>query len=389
MQLYKKTLILSIIFILFISCSVKQKIFLFEKSKFNSLFTPTILFKKKIKNKTKNFYSKLSPVLEDSIIYIANREGVVKAFEINNSKELWHIDLSINNSFFSSKTSALLSSGLTIYNNKIIIGTERGIVIALNKKNGQIFWKTQVNGEILSKPIVYNNLLIIYTNSGQLQSIDIKTGKIKWTVSLFMKLLSLRGESTPIISFETIIVCGDDGSINAISLSQGELIWKKYIFQLIKMNTINKFNDIDSSPIIDYGKLYVITCDNILLSLDIFSGEVLWKKNLSSINDMIISGENIYIIDLNDRVLSIRKTDGKTLWIQDKLINNCLSPPEMFNGYLVFGDKEGYLYWLNTINGNFVSINKIDNSAIKIRPIQFDDKLMVQTENGTVYLLKI
>ncbi|MGV2470595.1 outer membrane protein assembly factor BamB, partial [Bacillus subtilis] len=72
---------------------------------------------------------------------------------------------------------------------------------------------------------------------------------------------------------------------------------------------------------------------------------------------------------------------------QDQLLNRGLSAPEVYNGYLVTGDKEGYLHWLDTSTGGFVAQNKLNSSGIHSRPAIAGDKLMVQARNGTVYLL--
>ncbi|EFB72200.1 outer membrane protein assembly factor BamB [Providencia rustigianii] len=388
MQLRKTLLVGLVASALLAGCSSEtDSIVMAPLPQVENQFTPTIVWDKSVGNGVDQFYSELSPVWDGTTVYAADRKGLVKAFELDSGKELWSVDLSKNNGFLFANLSALLSGGLTVFDDKIFIGTERGTVIALNKENGEVLWDVEVAGEALSKPVVSGDLVIIHTSNGQLQALDTATGAIKWTVNMDTPSLSLRGESAPAVAFGAAIVGGDNGRVSAVLLSQGQLIWQQRISQVTSSTEIGRLNDVDMTPVIDDGKVYAIAYNGTLAALDMRSGQMLWKRELGSINDMVLSGDNLYLVDQTDRVLSVRKSDGVTLWTQDQLLNRGLSAPEVYNGYLVAGDKEGYLHWLDTSTGGFVAQNKLNSSGIHSRPAIAGDKLMVQARNGTVYLL--
>lgn len=388
MQLRKTLLIGLVASALLAGCSSEtDSIIMAPLPQVENQFTPSIVWDKSVGNGVEQFYSELAPAWDGSAVYAADRKGLVKALELDSGKEIWSVDLSKRTGFLSANLSALLSGGLTIDGDKIFIGTERGTVIALNKEDGQIVWDVEVAGEALSKPTVSNDLVMIHTSNGQLQALDVNSGEIKWTVNMDTPSLSLRGESAPAVAFGAAIVGGDNGRVSAVLLSQGQLIWQQRISQVTSSTEIGRLNDVDMSPIIDDGKVYAIAYNGTLAALDMRSGQILWKRELGSVNNMVLSGENLYLVDQNDRVLSVRKSDGVTLWTQEELLNRGLSAPEMYNGYLVVGDKEGYLHWLDMNTGGFVAQNKLNSSGIHARPVVASDKLMVQAKNGTVYLL--
>ncbi|OAT48108.1 outer membrane protein assembly factor BamB [Providencia heimbachae] len=388
MQLRKTLLIGLVASALLAGCSSEtDSIIMAPLPQVENQFTPSIVWDKSVGNGVDQFYSELSPAWDGTMVYAADRKGLVKALELDSGKEIWSVDLSKRTGFLSANLSALLSGGLTISDDKIFIGTERGTVIALNKEDGQVAWDVEVAGEALSKPIVSNDLVMVHTSNGQLQALDMNSGEIKWTVNMDTPSLSLRGESAPSVAFGAAIVGGDNGRVSAVLLSQGQLIWQQRISQVTSSTEIGRLDDVDMTPIIDDGKVYAIAYNGTLAALDMRSGQILWKRELGSVSDMVLSGENLYLVDQNDRVLSIRKSDGVTLWTQEELLNRGLSAPEMFNGYLVVGDKEGYLHWLDMATGGFVAQNKLNSSGIHSRPVVASDKLMVQTRNGTVYLL--
>ncbi|MDD9339243.1 MAG: outer membrane protein assembly factor BamB [Providencia heimbachae] len=388
MQLRKTLLIGLVASALLAGCSSEtDSIIMAPLPQVENQFTPSIVWDKSVGNGVDQFYSELSPAWDGTMVYAADRKGLVKALELDSGKEIWSVDLSKRTGFLSANLSALLSGGLTISDDKIFIGTERGTVIALNKEDGQVAWDVEVAGEALSKPIVSNDLVMVHTSNGQLQALDVNSGEIKWTVNMDTPSLSLRGESAPSVAFGAAIVGGDNGRVSAVLLSQGQLIWQQRVSQVTSSTEIGRLDDVDMTPIIDDGKVYAIAYNGTLAALDMRSGQILWKRELGSVSDMVLSGENLYLVDQNDRVLSIRKSDGVTLWTQEELLNRGLSAPEMFNGYLVVGDKEGYLHWLDMATGGFVAQNKLNSSGIHSRPVVASDKLMVQTRNGTVYLL--
>ena len=388
MQLRKTLLVGLVASALLAGCSSEtDSIVMAPLPQVENQFTPSIVWDKSVGNGVEQFYSELSPAWDGSAVYAADRKGLVKALELESGKELWSVDLSKRTGFLSANLSALLSGGLTIYDDKIFIVTERGTVIALNKENGEVLWDVEVAGEALSKPVVNGDMVIIHTSNGQLQALDTATGAIKWTVNMDTPSLSLRGESAPAVAFGAAIVGGDNGRVSAVLLSQGQLIWQQRISQVTSSTEIGRLNDVDMTPVIDDGKVYAIAYNGTLAALDMRSGQMLWKRDLGSINDMVLSGDNLYLVDQTDRVLSVRKSDGVTLWTQDQLLNRGLSAPEVYNGYIVVGDKEGYLHWLDTSTGGFVAQNKLNSSGIHSRPVIASDKLMVQARNGTVYLL--
>nr|WP_314265527.1 outer membrane protein assembly factor BamB [uncultured Moellerella sp.] len=388
MQLRKTLLVGLVASVLLTGCSSEtDSIVMAPLPKVENQFTPTVVWDKSVGDGVGEFYSDLTPVWDGEAVYAADRKGLIRAFELASGKELWSVNLSQRTGFLSANLSALLSGGLSISGDKIFVGTERGKLIALDKNDGKVVWDVSVAGEALSMPVIGDGLVLTHTSNGMLQALDENTGELKWTVNLETPSLSVRGESAPAVAFGAAVVGGDNGRVSTVLLSQGQLIWQQRISQVTSSTEIGRLNDIDMTPIIDDGMIYAIAYNGTLSALDMRSGQVKWKRELGSVNNMVLSGENLYLVDQTDRVLSVRKSDGVTLWTQDELLNRNLTPPEMYNGYLVVGDAEGYLHWLDMSNGQFIAQNKVSSAGLLSRPVVASDKLMVQAKNGTVYLL--
>ncbi|MDE1478285.1 outer membrane protein assembly factor BamB [Xenorhabdus bovienii] len=387
MQLRKTLLVGLVASVLLAGCSSEQDTLAMSPlPKVENQFNPRVIWDKSVGSGVGQYYSHLSPAWQGSTVYVADRTGVVKAFEVDTGKELWATDLSEKAGFLSSRLPALLSGGLTVSGERLYVGTEQAKVIALDTTNGKVEWESSVAGEALSRPVVSDGLVLIHTGNGLLQALNEINGSAVWSVNMDTPSLSVRGESAPAVAYGAAIVGGDNGRISAVLMSQGQFIWQQRIAQMTGSTEIGRLNDVDMTPVISNNIIYAIAYNGNLVAMDMRSGQLIWKRDIGSVNEMVVTDDHIFIVDQNDRILSLRKNDGVTLWTQSDLLHRNLTAPEMYNGYLVVGDAEGYLHWLNMADGKFVAQHKVDGSGLLSRPVVAGDKLMVQAKDGKVYL---
>ena len=331
-----------------------------------------------------NFYSNLHPALADNVVYAADRAGLVKALNADDGKEIWSVSLAEKDGWFS-KEPALLSGGVTVSGGHVYIGSEKAQVYALNTSDGTVAWQTKVAGEALSRPVVSDGLVLIHTSNGQLQALNEADGAVKWTVNLDMPSLSLRGESAPATAFGAAVVGGDNGRVSAVLMEQGQMIWQQRISQATGSTEIDRLSDVDTTPVVVNGVVFALAYNGNLTALDLRSGQIMWKRELGSVNDFIVDGNRIYLVDQNDRVMALTIDGGVTLWTQSDLLHRLLTSPVLYNGNLVVGDSEGYLHWINVEDGRFVAQQKVDSSGFQTEPVAADGKLLIQAKDGTVY----
>ncbi|WP_338463835.1 outer membrane protein assembly factor BamB [Franconibacter daqui] len=334
-----------------------------------------------------DFYSNLHPAFQDGTVYAADRHGVVKAMNIADGKEVWRVDLSEKTGWLSRNRPALLSGGVTVAGAHAYVGSEKAQVYALNTADGTIAWQTRVAGEALSRPIVSDGLVLVHTSNGILQALNESDGAVKWTVNLDMPSLSLRGESAPTTAYGAAIVGGDNGRVSAVLMQQGQMIWQQRISQTTGATEIDRLSDVDTTPVVVNGVVYALAYNGNLTALDLRSGQIMWKRELGSVNDFVVDGGRIYLVDQNDRLLALNTEGGVTLWTQSDLLHRNLTAPALYNGYLVVGDSEGYMHWINTDDGRFVAQQKVDGSGFLTEPVVANDKLLIQAKDGTLYAI--
>lgn len=145
-----------------------------------------------------DIYSLLGPISYENVVYAAGRSGQVKAMELSTGNTLWNIDLSKSTLFHTQ--SGLLSGGVSVDDKYVYVASERAIVYAIDRLNGNLVWEKTVKGEVLAKPVPTEDKVIIRTSNGYLQGLNRDTGDALWDASLGVPSLSIRGNSTPTVA---------------------------------------------------------------------------------------------------------------------------------------------------------------------------------------------
>ncbi|KEY89982.1 lipoprotein yfgL [Candidatus Photodesmus katoptron] len=329
--------------------------------------------------------SKLSPKYAYGKIYIASRSGLVKALDPKNGHTLWETSLEENN------ISARLSGGISAAYGKLFIGSENGKLISLDAQTGKLIWNVRIGSELLTVPVTSNNMVIVNTNQGMLLSLDQQTGQQNWIISTTVPNISLRGDSVPVIGFDTVFWGTTDGFLAAANLEQGKLIWKKAIRKTTskKNMKVNHIVDIDASPLLLGNTIFVIGVNTQLVAIDLNSGQFIWESPYSSEKDIQSDGNRIFITTDNNCLVAVDIKNGNEIWKNEQLRDRVVTDPKIIKEYLVVGDNKGYLHWIDRRTGEFITQYRVHYSGFSVGPIELPEGYLLTTRNGEVRKFKI
>jgi len=382
-KMFNKVLLSSAVLVLLAGCAGEEEnVIMAPVPVVKSEFTPKSLWSTSIDDGVGHYFSKLTPEYAYSKVFVASRDGVVKALDPNNGKELWKADLEQD-------VSARLSGGIRAAYGQIYIGSENGTVTALDAETGELAWNVKVEGEVLASPIAEDNLVIVNTSRGSLIALDQATGDQKWTISTEVPNLTLRGESRPAAVSGGVFWGTPSGRLAAAISSRGQLIWQQPVGQPKGATEIDRLVDVDASPVIIGGTLYTIGYNGQLIAIDLRSGKPMWKRNYSSATDMVTDGSRLFIVTDNDHLVAVDARSGTELWTNEQLENRLLTAPKIIDGYVVVGDTEGYLHWVDRSSGEFVAQQMVDDSGFSVGPVEVDGGYVIVTRDGDVKKLTI
>jgi outer membrane protein assembly factor BamB len=321
---------------------------------------------------------KLVPYVHDARVYVANREGQVKALDSASGKVIWSVDKELE-----------ISGGPGVGEGLVLVGTSDGEVIALSQQDGSEVWRSRVSSEVLSVPKAGLGMVVVHTIDGKLYALNVTDGKIAWMYDRSIPVLTLHGNSSPIIS-GPMVFCGfASGKLIAFDLENGQLLWEATIAVPTGRSELERMVDIDGDPILQGGVIYVATYQGQLAAVVKNSGEVIWRRKLSSYAGVGADYTNLYVSDAEDHVWAIDPKNSSSLWKQSKLHGRRLSAPAVLGGYIVVGDFEGYLHWMSPEDGELVARSRVGDSPISTPPVVDGDVAYVLGDGGDLAAISI
>ena len=354
---------------------------------FESSYQPQVAWQKSISDGVDKYYSQLQPVADQQAVYAASRDGQIKAFAPVSGKLLWSTDFSGDPSNELNR-SARFSGGIVLAEDSLIIGTENAQVLAFDKSSGVLRWLAEVSGEVVAQPVYGDGKVVVHTTRGDLIALDSDTGEELWTLSNKQPNLTLRGGATPAISQGGIVYGRADGFVAVALLTTGQPLWQVPAARPKGATELDRLVDVDMKPIISNGVVYALAYNGNLVAIDLLKGEPLWTRKYAGFRDIVLSGNTLYLSDYRGSIFAVDRNSGTELWVNSQLAYRDVTGVTVANQYIVVGDGEGYLHWLDRDDGNFVAQQYLDSDGLYMQPSATDSYLYLQTRSGKLIAIE-
>ncbi|MTI12983.1 outer membrane protein assembly factor BamB [Sansalvadorimonas verongulae] len=345
---------------------------------FNQEVKLTTVWSKGVGSGQEDSWLHLMPVVDGDRIYAAGVSGKVSALDKATGREAWSVNLETR-----------ITGGVGAGEGLVLVGTRDGHVIALNETDGTEAWRAPVTSEVLSAPQIQNGVVVAQAIDAKLIALDAKDGKRLWLQEVIQPVLTLRGTSTPTLSGGVVYAGFANGEARAYRLDTGIPLWDAKVAVPRGSSELERMVDVDSAPLMSGDRLYLVSFQGNVVSLDRDGGRILWTREASSYESMTEGFGNIYLSDAGSTVSAVDQRTGAIVWSQKDFANRSLSGPSAVGSYVVAGDFEGYLHVISQVDGRIVGRTKVDSSGIRSRPLVVDGVIYVYTNGGDLAALKI
>ncbi len=338
---------------------------------FTPEITPHKLWSTQVGSGAHGEYLKLPIALSEDRLFSASQNGYVTATDRLTGKTIWrrYVDLSI-------------TSGVSVGDHQVFIGGRDGSVAALEKTDGKLLWKAYASSEILAPVTAGHGVVIAKSIDDRLTAFSAAEGHPLWHYQKTVPGMILHGSSAPQLTHDSVIAGFEDGTLSRLSLRQGHLAWQQVIAIPEGSFLIQRMVDIDADPIIVGDKVYVATYQGQVAALELANGNILWTHAISSYSGMAADASQVYVSDAQGRLWAFNAHNGEVNWQQTGLTARNITGPALIGPYLVVGDAEGYLHWINKQNGKFVARVSVNRSGILATPIADHGVLYIYTKDG-------
>lgn len=323
-------------------------------------------------------YVRLQPRIDGDRIYAAGAKGHVSAYDVNTGQLLWQVD-----------TKLPLRGGPGSGDGLVLLGTADAEVIALDRNSGAERWRTKVSSEVLASPTADEGVTVARSIDGRIYGLSSVDGKRIWIYDSSEPVLTLRGTSAAVISNGGVIAGLSNGKLVALLLKNGALLWESRIAIPTGRSELERIVDIDADPIVADGVVHVATYQGNIATVALENGRGLWNRKMSSHAGIGADSNVLYVTDEDSAIWALDRRSGSSYWKFDKLRARKLSAPAAFGDYIVVGDLEGYVHFLDRKSGAFAARIRVGSSPIVAAPIVAGDTVFISSSAGQLTALRI
>jgi len=192
----------------------------------------------------------------------------------------------------------------------------------------------------------------------------------------------LRGNAPVLIRAGVAYVGYDGGQVVALRVDDGTLIWEQTLVTTEGRTELERLSDIDGQLVFIASDLLVSSYKNRLASLAADSGRLLWFKDIASSTGVDVNRINLTLSDKEGNVWLLDRRNGAESWKNDQLFHRGLTRPAIYGSFVVVGDADGYLHWINISDGQFAAQIKVGGKGFSGPPLVVGNTLYVMTKKG-------
>ena len=319
----------------------------------------------------------MGPRYSSGALFAADHKGRLVSVNAETGSKNWEL-----------KTEQAFSGGPGLDEDQIYMGTIDGRVIAYERSSGTELWNAQVSSEVLAPPESADGIVVVRCIDGRVFGLDPVNGRRIWIYDHSVPLLTMRGNANLLVRAGVVFVGYDDGSVVSLRLTDGSVVWNQVIVSPEGRTELERLADVGQQMVIVASDLIVSSYKNRVVSLAADSGRLLWFKEVSSATGIQVDRTNLAISESNGDLWMLDRRNGSTTWKVDRLTNRGLTRPAFYGNYVVVGDMEGYLHWLDSDIGSFVARERVGKNGFAAAPLTVGTTLYVLTHDGKLTALR-
>ena len=224
--------------------------------------------------------------------FILDYENILRAFSINNGKEIWNVKT--QNSLIKSQKKL----SIIIVDQKLYFNNSLGDITSVEINSGEIIWQSPTQSRFIfddgfflktSDIISDNKTLYFSNNKNQFFSLDLETGTLNWQQKINSTL-------RPTLIDDYLFTISLKGYLIIIDKFSGKIIRITDLFKDIKPKKKTKIKP--TGFIVGKNKIYLTTSHGRLFIIDIVTGatQSIMKIDNNKISRPIVINKNLFII---------------------------------------------------------------------------------------------
>jgi outer membrane protein assembly factor BamB len=194
---------------------------------------------------------------------------------------------------------------------RIYLPLAEGTLVSLRALDGQLFWKTEIGGELSASPVADKSAVYIASTTvgapgtepramGALRALGREAG-----VTLWMRTFRFPLQGALAVTQTTLFGGGSDGRAYAVDKRSGKFIW-----------VMQHWSPFASHLVASGARLYIGNDDGTLFSLDQATGKQIWRyQTRGAVRGRVAVAEGVvYFGSADGYVYAVDEIDGRLRW---------------------------------------------------------------------------
>jgi outer membrane protein assembly factor BamB len=319
-----------------------------------------------------------TPALAGNGIYAASRSGTVARLDAATGQPQWRVSLGKR-----------ISSGVGSDGGLVVVASDDGEVFALDAQSGVVRWRSRVSSEVLAQPKVSDGLVLVRSADSKIFAFGVEDGKRQWVYQRPAAALIVRSPVGLTAHQGSAFAGFSGGKLVAISLTNGLARWEATVALPKGATELERVTDIVGEPFAQGREICSAAYQGRVACYDIQNGNQLWSREMSTLTGVSFDARYAFVSDDKGAVHALDRTNGRSIWKQDRLAHRQLSLPLPLGTEVAIGDLQGFVHFVARESGAFLGRIATDGSAVRVAPLRLAEGLLVQTQNGGLYALNL
>ena len=329
-----------------------------------------------------------SPVMSDGRIYVVDTTARVTAFDANTGAQIWSNALEIEKDGKPSR----FGGGVSATGTNVFATNGVGDVASLAADTGALVWKKRPAGPLRGAPTLSNGNVYVMTQDNQVYALRQSDGEAQWNEAGPVSASGIFGVGAPAAAQGTIIAGYSSGELAAYRYENGRSLWSDTLSRTAMSRSVSTLTDIDADPVIDRGRVFALGKGGRMASYELVSGQRIWEINIAGISTPVTSGEWVFVMTDEARLLCVARSTGKIRWISklqryknEKKKKKPISwyGPVLAGGRLVITNSHGAVWSVAPDEGTATEILDVGND-VSLAPIVANNILYILDDSGRI-----
>jgi outer membrane protein assembly factor BamB len=231
--------------------------------------------------------------------------------------------------------------------------------------------------------------VFVVSATNVLHAVNQADGTEAWQYPGIPETAGVISAASPAFSGSTVVVPYSSGEVTAFNSEDGSLKWADAVIRSTRTMAVSGLTDVAASPVIYDGTVYATGVSGRTIAVSLSDGERLWEQSIGSASTPAVSGDALFVVDLQDNMVALNRATGEVFWrtalpvVRKRKFYSVWAGPTLAGSVLWAVSNDKKLIGVDPATGNII-VDKSLPSPAYVKPIAANGQLLILSADGTL-----